>query len=176
MYYELTCSCGVKHAVAVSQAGQSLNCSCGNSLAIPTLRALKELPQVADSTPLPKRAIDKPASGRPSLLIGALVAVFFIALPTAIFYGYYRATMDTSLTEDSDREIAFEAIEKAEPVGLSEVWDQYSSTALGPPSKPDFYYVQRKRRELETGMAVAAGIALVAGLTAGTLAAGRRQP
>ena len=175
MHYELTCTCGAKHAVTVSQAGQSLACSCGNSLAIPTLRGLKELPVAEPTAAVKGRAIDKPTTGRPSIIVGVLVTIFFIALPVAIFYGYSRLRMDTSQTEESERDEAFALLEKAEPVMLSDAWDQYSTTALGPPSKPAFFYVQQKRQQLEMGLAIAAGIALVAGLAAGTLSAGRRQ-
>ncbi len=175
MHYQLTCTCGAKHAVTVSQAGQNLACSCGNSLAIPTLRGLRELP-VVEALPQSKaRPIDGRTTGRPSILIGVLVTIFFIALPVAIFYGYNRVTMDTSLTEESEREAAFAQLDKEDPQTLSLEWEQYSTRALGEPSKPLFYYVDAKRRELETGLAISLGVALVAGLAAGALAAGRRQ-
>lgn len=175
MYYELTCTCGSKHAVTTSQAGQSLTCSCGNSLAIPTLRGLKELPTASPPTTQATRAIDQASNRRPATTIGVLLAGFFIALAVAIFLGYQRWTMDTSHTEESERNEAFEMLDQADPILLSHAWDQFSTTALGPPNKPDFYYVQKKRQKLEMGLATALGIALVSGLAAGALAAGRRS-
>lgn len=175
MYYELTCTCGAKHAVTVSQAGQSLICSCGNSLAIPTLRGLKELPVAQPAATQSVRAIDQPTVARPSIWIGVLVTIFFLAMPVAIFYGYSRWTLDTSLTEESERSAAFEAFDQGDPAILSEAWEQFSSTALGPPNKPSFFYVQQKRQELEMGLAISLGVALVAGLAAGALSAGKRQ-
>jgi hypothetical protein len=41
--YLLPCSCGQKLAVSVRQAGQSVRCTCGASLEVPTLRGLREL-------------------------------------------------------------------------------------------------------------------------------------
>jgi hypothetical protein len=104
-----------------------------------------------------------------------LVALFFMSLATAIFFGYYRLNLDTSLTEESEREAAFKILDDADAMMLSEAWDEYSTTALGPPNKPAFFYVQKKRQELELGLGISAGIALVTGLAAGAVAAGRRQ-
>lgn len=175
MYYELTCTCGAKHAVTVSQAGQSIHCPCGNSLAIPTLRGLKELPQVQTPATGTTRAIDQAPRGKPSVAIGVLVTTFFIALAAAIFVGYQRWTMDTSQTEESERQAAIEMFDQADATLLSEAWDQFSTTALGPPSKPAFYYVEKRRQKLESGLGLALGIALVSGLAAGAMAAGRRK-
>ena len=175
MHYQLTCACGVQHAVSPSQAGQTLTCSCGNSLAIPTLRGLKELPVVEPTAPAKGRTTSAATSSRPSILTGLLVAIFFIAVPVAFFYGYQRLTMDTSQTEEAERAEAFETIDQANAVMLSDAWDQFSTTGLGPPNKPMFYYVQRRRQQLEMGVAIASGVALVCGLAAGALAAGRRQ-
>ncbi len=174
MHYQLTCPCGAKHAVTVSQAGQSLTCSCGNSLEIPTLRGLKELPVIEPTAEPARRAIDKPAGGRPSMAVGLLVTVCFLALSTAVFYGYWRVVLDTSQTEESERQAAFELLDQADPVVLSDAWDQYSTTGLGPPNKPTFYYVEQKRKQLETGLAIASGVAVAAALATGVVASRRR--
>ncbi|MCC6509855.1 MAG: hypothetical protein IT423_12150 [Pirellulaceae bacterium] len=174
MHYQITCSCGRKHAVTVSQAGQNLTCSCGNSLAIPTLRGLKELPPADTAVAPAPRPIDAKPSDRPSILIGLLVTIFFLALPTTIFFAYQRLTMDTSNTEQADREIAIKQLDEASALMLSDAWTQYSSVALGLPAKPDFYYAEKKRKDTELYMAIAAGIALLSGLTAGAITAGKR--
>jgi hypothetical protein len=42
--YLLTCGCGRQHTVEPGQAGESIPCECGATLAVPTLRQLRQLP------------------------------------------------------------------------------------------------------------------------------------
>jgi hypothetical protein len=44
--YLLKCSCGRSHRVQARQAGQSLDCSCGETIEVPTIRGLQKLKQV----------------------------------------------------------------------------------------------------------------------------------
>ncbi len=57
------------------------------------------------------------------------------------------------------------------PAVLCEAGNNFSSTALGPPNKPAFFYVQKKRQELELDWPFSTGVALLAGLAAGVLSA-----
>lgn len=175
MYYRLTCPCGVAHSVSTSQAGQEIHCSCGNSLQVPTLRGLKELPPsqpVASERPTRK---DADQARRPSILLGSLFAIIFLAIPTAIFFGYQRMKLDTSLTQEADQQQAFEELDAAGPLQLSEAWDSYSTIPLGPPTKPPFYYVQRYARTLEWRIAIAGTVALLAALAAAVVLVVHRQ-
>ena len=45
--YLLPCSCGNSVPVESHQAGGSVNCTCGQSLNVPSLRDLRELPTKA---------------------------------------------------------------------------------------------------------------------------------
>ena len=49
--YLLKCHCGTTHPVGTSRAGQEIVCSCGVTVAIPTLRGLRELPSREVATP-----------------------------------------------------------------------------------------------------------------------------
>lgn len=50
--YLLTCGCGRTLAVETSQAGESLQCECSATVAVPTLRQLRELPPaIAENAP-----------------------------------------------------------------------------------------------------------------------------
>jgi len=40
----LECMCGRKLAVEIGQAGETIPCECGNAVAVPTLRQLRQLP------------------------------------------------------------------------------------------------------------------------------------
>ena len=44
--YLLKCSCGRSHRIQARQAGQSLDCSCGKTIEVPTIRGLQKLKQV----------------------------------------------------------------------------------------------------------------------------------
>ena len=50
MLYRLDCSCGKTFGVGIGQAGQSLACSCGQSVTVPQFRDLKKLPEYQEST------------------------------------------------------------------------------------------------------------------------------
>lgn len=43
--YLIHCQCGKEHAIAGNQAGSKIGCDCGKSLAVPTLRKLRDLPE-----------------------------------------------------------------------------------------------------------------------------------
>jgi len=47
--FQLPCDCGKSVSVSVRQAGQTVRCSCGAQLEVPTLRGLQKLPP-ADAT------------------------------------------------------------------------------------------------------------------------------
>ncbi len=167
MHHVLTCSCGAKHLVTVSQAGQSLACACGNSLSIPTLRGLKELPLADDQAKPAPRAIDRPSASRPSILVGMMFLLFFVAGGMAIFFGYQRLKLDTSKTLENVRSQAFKQIDEANPVQISHAWEQYSATRLGVPTKPEHYYVEARRDSLNLQIIIAASVALLAAVIAG---------
>lgn len=124
-------------------------------------------------TQVAPRPIDRTESSKPSVLIGILFVIIFLAVPCAIFFTYQRLAMDTSYTEQSDREEASAQLDEATPVMLSDAWDKYSTVALGPPTKPGFYYVEQFRRRSEWKIAIASGIALVAATLAAAVAVSR---
>ena len=175
MPYQLNCPCGAKHLVTNSQAGQKLDCTCGKSLDIPTLRGLKDLPVVDQLDSEGKRAIDDPDRRRPSLMIGAMFAIIFLAIPTAVFFAYQRLAMDTSLSEQSDRSAAFTQIDASTPAELSSIWYEFSTVSLGTPSKPTFYYVQSTARRRERNAAIAVAVAVLAGIVAAGISVARRE-
>jgi hypothetical protein len=174
MQYQLTCSCGTTHRVSVSQAGQSLTCACGNSLSIPTLRGLKELPPAQAGDATTSHSSERAETGRPSVWVGILFAIMFLAVPCAIFFAYQRLTMDTSNTEEADRNAAFAELDAATPLMLSDAWNQYSTIALGPPNKPSFYHAEQARRSLEWKIVISSTIALAAAASAAAISVSRR--
>ena len=47
--YLLPCSCGEKTTIEISQAGQTIQCSCGKSLDIPTMQGIRRLEPFLES-------------------------------------------------------------------------------------------------------------------------------
>ncbi|MGN6544757.1 MAG: hypothetical protein ACTHK7_06895 [Aureliella sp.] len=175
MYYRLTCPCGVAHSVSTSQAGQEIHCTCGNSLQVPTLRGLKELPPVDPATAPEVRYREAGHSRRPWILLGTMFVLIFLSVPTAIFFGWQRMKLDTSLTQESDEQQAFAQLDAAGPLVLSELWESYETLSLGPPNKPLFYHIQQKARALNFRIAMACGIALLAAVVAAAVLVMQRE-
>jgi hypothetical protein len=49
--YLVACTCGRQHTVETRQAGETIVCECGATVAVPTLRQLRQLPEAgADTT------------------------------------------------------------------------------------------------------------------------------
>src|SRR5678815_2344165 len=48
-HYLLPCACGQQISVSAAQAGESLRCSCGAMVEVPTMRGLRELERVETS-------------------------------------------------------------------------------------------------------------------------------
>lgn len=53
--YLVSCLCGRQHAVDTGQAGESLACGCGATVAVPTLRQLRQLPEARTEATLTAR-------------------------------------------------------------------------------------------------------------------------
>ncbi|HEV3415602.1 MAG TPA: hypothetical protein VG056_02265 [Pirellulales bacterium] len=54
--YLLSCTCGRRIPVAAAQAGEQLQCECGQQVEVPTLRHLTSLERLDDSSARPQRA------------------------------------------------------------------------------------------------------------------------
>ncbi len=55
--YLVPCVCGRQHAVEAGQAGDRLACDCGATVAVPTLRKLREMPTEREESPAEGRPI-----------------------------------------------------------------------------------------------------------------------
>ena len=98
MEYLLTCGCGRQNRVTRSQAGQSLTCQCGETLQVPTLRGMSELPAAGDETIATASADHKSWGGWRGTLLAAGCAIFMIFLLPCAYYLYVRSQLDTSYT------------------------------------------------------------------------------
>lgn len=78
--YLVDCACGRQHTVETRQAGETIACECGVTVAVPTLRQLRQLPEArAEAT---TAAASGPAWGgrQRTITLSLLVAVVCLAI------------------------------------------------------------------------------------------------
>lgn len=162
-HYLLPCSCGQKVRVANAQAGGQVACRCGNRLAVPTLRGLREL----EPAPADVQAV-KPGW---SPLHGAFFAtgIAIATLGVAIFgYSLWRYAQLAGLSIDRSGDVVeFESanIDKLSAVQMISAWSELLDEGLGEKQKPIWIAAKEKLREyriwmISGGGAVAIGAAL----------------
>ena len=105
--YLLPCHCGETHRVSPRQSGETLACTCGARLDVPTLRELKTL----EPAPMATSAAAKPAWGprQRLLFVGLLVAAVSL-----IAGGYFRFVEMPKLPEIATRQSDLEKVKPAE--------------------------------------------------------------
>lgn len=165
MEHLLTCDCGVQHAISRSQAGQQIQCECGQPLQIPTLRGLSQLPVAGEQvqTAVAKQAVWSGWRG-PAIAIAS--AVFVIAGLASARFGMQYLSVDTTFTEESAIELGNEVLEGYGPLDLNIVWNEYAAKGMGPKQRPDFFLWNKyagERRILATiAISIAGGFGLIA--------------
>ncbi len=84
--YLLSCSCGRKHPVEATQAGQTLRCTCGEELTVPTMQRLRRLERIDE--PDPREVAASAWSLRQKLvLVGAVIAALGLGLSAHVYRG-----------------------------------------------------------------------------------------
>ncbi len=83
--YLLPCSCGRKMPVNPRQAGESITCTCGASLEVPTLLNLRIL-QRAELPPQPEIHKKAWGAGQRLIFLGVIVILFAIAIGGWLFW------------------------------------------------------------------------------------------
>ena len=91
-HFLLSCDCGHENRVREQQAGSELPCGgCGQNLAVPRLRALKQLPIVTDDSVAPPSARWGLARG---LVFSCGLALALTGGAVAGCYGYWRSQLN----------------------------------------------------------------------------------
>jgi hypothetical protein len=135
--YLLPCSCGQKVGITTAQAGAQVTCICGKSLAVPTLRGIRELEIAPQET-------NKKSAGRWSLVHGALFAsgllIASIGVVFLAFFGLRYIQLGASpFTRDiTDAVVRAEQqrIDKLTPTQALAEWSEYVKEGLGEPEEP----------------------------------------
>ena len=81
--YLLSCSCGKTIPIDTIQAGQEVSCECGQSLEVPTLREIRQLPELKQVVSQQQR-MKKPWSGSRTSTFAAGLVVAAMALAAVI--------------------------------------------------------------------------------------------
>lgn len=112
--YLLTCSCGQATPVGPAQAGGTLQCSCGQTLNIPTLRGLRELP-LADEA---NTATSDWSDLRGALFVGGVL----IVLLGASLGGYFTYAASKIDTVDESTKLEARSIAAIDKLGVDEIY------------------------------------------------------
>ncbi len=139
MLYLLSCSCGEKHHVSTSQAGQEITCKCGKSIRIPTLRGIRGLPQVDSGRESEPVSSGSAWGGWRGPAMAIATGVFLVAAASSGYFLYQRLQIDTSFTAETAIQFGDEMLDQYGPYELSYIWNTYQTEGLGLKRRPDYY-------------------------------------
>ncbi|MBI3838225.1 MAG: hypothetical protein HY288_09875 [Planctomycetia bacterium] len=151
--FRLSCTCGQSVSVSASQAGQTVRCSCGAQLEVPTLRGLRELP-----------LSDAPADAkRPSNWENRQRAIFSLVLISlcALALGGYLWTKLPTIRPQATPEQIKDFFAAGKP---AEVYDAFQELQKGL-GNPALEVAEDQRNFMAAGIEIALGIG-VCGLIA----------
>jgi len=171
----LPCSCGQKVRVGIAQAGEQVACACGNRLAVPTMRGIRQL------EPAPADSLTKSAPGW-SRVHGAIFATGLLAAAVGIviiaMYGVRYAQAVGFGVDRTDETIQAESarIDKLTPIQALVEWTDTLREGIGVRETPPWVAVKGLLGVYRYWMTVG-GIALASGLVlaVGSLFIGRGQ-
>jgi hypothetical protein len=174
--YLLPCPCGQKHRVGPAQAGDSVICSCGNKLAVPTLRGLRDLepaPPIASTTAPAAWTL---AHG---IAFSSGLALAAAAIAVLAFFGLRYAQLHFHpVSRDVTKEaVAYEQerIDDLTPLAALAEWNENLKEGLGQPQEPPWVRANKLLAGYKIWINISL-IALVTGvvLSSATLALARR--
>ena len=142
--YLLPCSCGKKLPVAATQAGETIVCTCGNRITVPTLRGLRELKQeTAASTAA------APPARRWSAVQGYMFSLGILTAIVGGAIGAYQLFMTFQLKPHTvDQTAAANAsmdadVDKMSPLETLEEWQHATEHGLGNDGSPGWVEAQK---------------------------------
>jgi len=156
--YLVSCSCGLKHPVKATEAGQILRCPCGQPVLVPTMQELKKLER--EEQPEQAAAVPKGGLAHRLMLLGGVVLLAGAGLSAAVYWTRPQFVPYESLT----------------PVEALMVWRLYTrgpQIQLSPAEREFRTLCQRNSRWLAVTLGITGVGAVV--FAAGLLAAGRRS-
>jgi hypothetical protein len=157
--YLLPCDCGGRVPVELRQAGESVVCRCGRSLAVPTLLELKKLEQ---ETGDPHKNLPRPHWGQRQQM-GLLGMAIFL---TAVGFAVYLA-LNPIVRPPFHRDLTDEVLKALPPLEILGMWRILQAEGISPKYNTDEKFDQAVfHRRLWWGTVLvlgAAGVVLMVG-------------
>lgn len=165
--YRLDCQCGATLPVGGGQAGDQVSCTaCGQTLAVPTLRELSQLPVVADSVAGNQRSWDL---SKGLLLLGGLLAVLSWGAAA-----WLRMPVESPVDPDLIRKSVMESSDAE----IYDAWKNHfsTSTVSRAPMVVEKLFAQsvQLKQGLSVALLISGGVGAAIGL-AGAAGVGRRR-
>jgi hypothetical protein len=131
MKYSLPCPCGKTVAIEVSQAGQRVNCACGQQLEVPTMREIRQLPPLHDEakTSPPRRLATGNWSVAQRLVFSFGLAVCVLGFGIALYFQSARRSLPTQ-EEKWDTQLDTH-LEMLENMDLEDAWGSWLEVREG---------------------------------------------
>jgi hypothetical protein len=156
MPYLLPCTqCDRKLTVDTSQAGEQIQCVCGASVEVPSLRGIRELEasQTVPGGPTPRgwdvrRGV--------VFAVGAVIA--FGGIVAVLFAGLGRLNAMPGERPKEDLGPVFESIDAMGPAETLETWTYVREQGLGPYRMSGYARVREVERQLGRIMVVGLGV------------------
>ena len=127
--YLLPCECGKGIAIVVSQAGQQIACECGKLLEVPTLRGVRKLKPVPETTSSSRRVAEW-GSSRGAIFAGSLI--LFVIGAAVSYFGYEGLQATPNITREAERETFDKAIDDMSLDETHAMWVHFREHGLGP--------------------------------------------
>lgn len=143
--------------MTTTQAGADVTCSCGNTLPVPTLLKLKQLPQVREDESKRAAANWTPLQGG-VFVAGASIAL--ISLGVVAYLAWERSKLDTRKPKVRSKEQFIEDSHKRDVDYLWKAWDALSDKQAWPRHRhriPKYAVHRETDRRLRSRQFVALG-------------------
>lgn len=120
--YLLPCDCGESIPIDATQAGQPVSCSCGRTMEIPTMRALRQLEPCA-AAEQPKRKAEWNASAGAVFAIGTLVTICGLAVGGFGYFNWWHNQLPPLPQIYIDSYVL-----EVDEASADQVWDMWNQT------------------------------------------------
>jgi len=138
----LSCSCGKTLAIEAGQAGETIRCSCGAELEVPSFREIRKLPLAVEppTTKQSRQPVKWSLSRGLVFSIGLAIAVFGICMAGYFQWGRSRLSTEQSQWDNLEGDLAH--IDTLDPIAMVDLWQMVKQVGLG------FAFTERTARFL----------------------------
>ncbi|MFN0019037.1 MAG: hypothetical protein ACKVP0_12305 [Pirellulaceae bacterium] len=176
--YLLPCSCGKKVRVDAGQAGAKVDCECGQQLAVPTFRGLRNLEVDGTATALAKEGQKAPWNVQRGVLFsfGLLVTVVAFSISSFHLYKYSLLRDGGESWKKSHLEEMSHGVEHLSPVEVLAEFQEMSKKGLTVDGIPPWAMITSMRDTSIRWLAVSLAVLAVGLVSLGASLIGIRRP